>query len=375
MELQIKREVIIKLSNLYRQASKKEKGIILNDLIRLTAYNRAYARRVLRKPPIQKQKRRRKTSSYLCILGELQMLWKASNYCCGQLLVAALPQLLPVLKRDGNLVITVEQEKLLLQISSATIDRLLKPERNKLGIKGRSGTKPGTLLKSQIPVRIYTPWDERKPGFVELDLVAHCGDSLRGEYINTLDVVDLATGWSERQGLVGKGEHRTKLAFLALEQRFPFPIKGIDSDNGSEFINDHFLRLTRNRRMTFTRCRPGRKNDQAHVEQKNYSTVRKIIGYKRLETEEQLKLLNNIYLLLSDYLNFFIPTFKLEKKERIGAKIKRIYGKPKTPYQRTIEHQGIKKTIKQELTVKYRSLNPVSLLLEIHKQNKLLYAS
>lgn len=375
MEIQIKREVIIKLSILYKQASKKEKGNLLNELIRLTAYNRAYARRVLRKPPIQKQIRRKKASSYLCVLVELQTLWKASNYCCGQLLVAALPQLLSVLKRDGNLIITADKEKLLLQISSATIDRLLKPERNKLGIKGRSGTKPGTLLKSQIPVRIYTPWDERKPGFVELDLVAHCGDSLRGEYINTLDVVDLATGWSERQGLVGKGEYRTKQAFLALEQRFPFPIKGIDSDNGSEFINDHFLRLTRNRRMTFTRCRPGRKNDQAHIEQKNYSTVRKIVGYKRLETEEQLKLLNNIYVLFSDYLNFFIPTFKLEKKERIGAKIKRVYGKPKTPYQRTIEHPEITNEIKQKLMVKYRSLNPVVLLHEIHTLNKLLQVS
>jgi hypothetical protein len=375
MEIQIKREVIIKLSKLYKQAGKKEKGNLLNELIRLTGYNRSYARRVLRKPSIQKQNRRKKASSYLCILVELQMLWKASNYCCGQLLVAALPQLLHVLKRDGNLVITEEQEKLLLQISSATIDRLLKPERNKLGIKGRSGTKPGTLLKSQIPVRIYTPWDERKPGFVELDLVAHCGDSLRGEYINTLDVVDLATGWSERHGLVGKGEYRTQQAFLALEKRFPFPIKGIDSDNGSEFINDHFLRLTRKRRMTFTRCRPGRKNDQAHVEQKNYSTVRKIIGYKRLETEEQLRLLNNIYVLLSDYLNFFIPTFKLEKKERIGAKIKRVYGKPKTPYQRTLEHPKITDETKQKLMGKYRSLNPVALLLEINKQNKLLSVS
>jgi hypothetical protein len=367
MELNTKRDIVRKLSEAYWKAQKKEKGNILAELIRLTGYHRVYARRVLRDPPKEAKQSRNKPSSYAPVLLELRKLWKTSNYCCGQLLVAAIPALIPVLKRTGDLTLTQEQENLLLRISSATIDRLLKPERKKLGVKGRSGTKPGALLKHQIPVKTFTPWDEQMPGFLEIDCVAHCGESLWGEYINTLDCVDLATCWSEKQALLGKGERRTIEAFLKVEKRYVFPILGIDSDNGNEFINWHFLRLAKEKHITFTRSRPFKKNDQAHIEQKNYSTVRKIIGYKRLTTETQLSQINELYSLLSDYQNFFIPTKKLEKRICIGAKHKRVYAKPTTPYQRVLAHSKIAEEIKEKLREKYQTLNPVTLLESINQ--------
>jgi len=234
-------------------------------------------------------------------------------------------------------------------------------------LKEDPGTKPGALLKHQIPVRVFTPWDEQIPGFVEIDYVAHCGETLADTYISSLDGVDIATTWTEKQACLGRSEKVTVEAYEEIEKRFPFKILGIDSDNDALFINWHFLRMTKRKQITFTRSRAYRKNDQAHIEQKNWSTVRKIIGYKRLETEKQLKILNHIYKLLSDYLNFFIPTLKLVKKEHIGSKVKRIYDKPKTPYRRVLDHPNIGENNKVSLKSKYQTLNPATLLREINK--------
>ncbi len=316
--------------------------------------------------------RRYRPSRYLVILPQLKKLWAVSNFSCGKILVPAIPEFLESLLRFKEIKASKSEKKLLLKISAATVDRLLKADRKRLEIKGRSGTKPGTLLKHQIPVRIFTPWDEQTPGFLEIDLVAHCGESLIDTYINTLDAVDIATCWTEKQALMGKSERVTIEGFEQMEKRFPFNVLGIDSDNGSEFINWHFLRMAQRKHITFTRSRAYRSNDQAHIEQKNFSTVRKIIGYRRLETEKQQEILNQIYQLLSDYLNFFIPTLKLVRKEHIGSKVRRIYDKPKTPYQRVMEHQAIPEDIKLNLKSKYQTLNPVSLLGEINKLGKLL---
>lgn len=372
LDLKTKQVVVKQLAKQYKKSPKKEKGVILTELVRLTGYNRSYAR----KPPVKRKvQRRTKVSKYQVILKPLRRLWVISNFACGQLLVSAIPDLLEQLIKFDEIKVTKKEGKLLLKISSATVNRLLKPDRKRLEIKGRSGTKPGTLLKHQIPVRIFTPWDEQIPGFLEIDLVAHCGESLVDTYINTLDAVDISTTWTEKQALMGKGERLTVEAFENLEKRFPFKILGIDSDNGSEFINWHFLRLTQRRKITFTRSRAYRKNDQAHVEQKNFSTVRKIIGYRRLETEKQLAILNRIYQLLSDYLNFFLPTLKLVSKETIGSKVKRIYGKPKTPYLRILEHPDIPEEIKTNLRKKYQTLNPAALLREINKLGRELTKS
>lgn len=372
MDGKTKKAVVEIFARGYRRATKKGKNLILTELIQLTGYNRCYARYILRNPSSQQipKIRAKRRSIYTFILPKLRKIWQTANYACGKLLVVMIPEFLLQLEKYGEIQVTDDERKLLLRVSSSTIDRLLRNDKKAHGIKGRSGTKPGTLLKSQIPIKIFTPWNERKPGYTEIDLVAHCGDTLRGDFINTLDTVDIATGWSEKQALMGKGEYATLKAYDALEKRYPFPILGIDCDNGSEFINAHFFRMTQKRKITFTRARSGRKNDQAHIEQQNYSTVRKIVGYQRFETEKHLEVLNKIYGLLSDYLNFFIPTFKLVKKERIGSKIKRIYDSPKTPYQRVLEHPDIPEETKQKLKSKYESLNPAALLREI---NKLVY--
>lgn len=357
----------------YRKVSKKQKGLILTEVVSLTGYHRKHARKLLNNPPSKFKFKRYKPSKYLSILVKLKKLWAVSNFACGKILVPAIPELLESLLRFKEIKVSKSDKKLLLQISAATVDRLLKPDRKRLEIKGRSGTKPGTLLKHQIPVRIFTPWDEQTPGFLEIDLVAHCGESLMDTYINTLDAVDIATTWTEKQACMGKSERSVIEAYEEMEKRFPFRILGIDSDNGSEFINWHFLRLAKRKQITFTRSRAYRKNDQAHIEQKNFSTVRKIIGYRRLETAKQLEVLNQIYKLLSDYLNFFIPTLKLVRKEHIGSKVKRIYDKPKTPYLRVLEHPDINEITKTNLKSKYLILNPADLIRKINRlTNKLL---
>ncbi len=369
MDLNTRKEIVKKLSKEYRQVTKKTKGMILTELIRLTGYERSHARFVLRNPPSATpiKQRRKRLGRYEPILPVLKRVWAVANFACGKLLVPGLPTLVAALERFKELKLKEEERKLLLAISPASCDRWLKAERTKLTLKGRSGTKPGTLLKHQIPVRIFTPWNEEQPGFLEVDLVAHCGDSLRDTYLNSLDAVDLATTWTEKQAFRGRGELLTVGAFEALEKRIPFPVLGLDSDNDSLFINGHFLRLSRRRKITFTRSRPYRKNDQAHIEQKNYSTVRKIVGYRRLESAEELEILNQVYLLLSDYLNFFIPTQKLLRKEHVGAKIKRIYDQAQTPYQRVLKHPRIGQAAKDRLRERFFTLNPAFLIKEINR--------
>lgn len=354
----------------YKRASKKEKGRILSEVIKLTGYYKTYAVELLRDPVRPKQHKaikRSRPSSYLPVFKELKKLWAISNFACGKILVPSLPGFLEQLIKFKELKITANQKKLLLKISPATVDRLLKTERKRLQIKGKSGTKPGPLLKHQIPVRVFTPWDEQVPGFVEIDYVAHCGETLADTYINTLDATDIATCWTEKEACMGRSERATVEAFEKLEGKFPFHILGVDSDNDTLFINWHFMRMCRRKKITFTRSRAYRKNDQAHIEQKNWSTVRKIIGYKRLETEKQLEVLNQIYQLLSNYLNFFISNSKLVRKDHIGSKVKRIYDQPKTAYLRVLEHPGIEMEVKKRLKEKYQDLNPAQLMRQINK--------
>jgi len=358
----------------YTRSGKKEKGRILAEVSKLTGYYKTYACELLTKPPSSGKKKikRVRFSKYLKVWDILRKLWATSNFACGKILVEAIPGLLESMIRFGEIKVTKEKEKLLLKISASTCDRLLKSERKKLEIKGRSGTKPGPLLKHQIPVRIFTPWDEQTPGFVEIDYVAHCGETLADTYISSLDAIDIATCWTEKEACLGRSEKATVEAFEKLEGRFPFKILGVDSDNDALFINWHFLRMTKRRKITFTRSRAYRKNDQAHIEQKNWSTVRKIIGYQRLETEKQLVILNRIYQLLSDYLNFFIPTLKLVRKEHTGSRTKRIYDKATTPYQRVLDHPNIDEDTKLKLKSKYLTLNPAALLREINRLTRQL---
>lgn len=376
MDLKTKKEIVKKLTPSYGRSSKKDKGVILNELIGLTGYERSYARYTLRHPRTKETQilRRRYPSRYKSVFDLLKRIWTISSFACGKILVASLPTLISSLERFGEIKLNGHKRKLLLSISAATCDRLLKTERKKINLKGRSGTKPGTLLKNQIPIKIFTPWNEEGIGFIEIDLVAHCGDSLRDTYINTLDSVDIATCWTEKQAFMGRGEMGTLAAYEMMEKRFPFVIRGIDSDNDVVFINGHFIRMAQRKKITFTRSRPYRQNDQAHIEQKNYSTVRKIVGYKRLETETELKILNQIYLLLSDYLNFFISNQKLLRKERLGSKVKRVYDQAQAPYQRVLNQPHILAEIKRKLRGRFLTLNPAFLVREINRLTRKLLA-
>jgi hypothetical protein len=245
-------------------------------------------------------------------------------------------------------------------MSRATLDRCLQSVRQQPR-RGLSTTKPGTLLKQAIPVRTFADWQDTRPGFVEIDLVAHCGDSAHGEYLHTLNVIDLATGWSECLVLANRSQRQVSAAIERLRQRLPFPLLGIDSDNDSAFINDNLYRYCLREQITFTRSRPYKKNDQAHVEQKNWSVVRRLIGYDRYESDPALQLFEAIYQDWRLYVNFFQPVLKLVEKRRVGSKVIKKYDTARTPYQRVLESPDVTDQTKEQLRQLYLTLNPVVL--------------
>jgi hypothetical protein len=299
-------------------------------------------------------------------------IWEICGRICSKRLQPFLPEMITVLERHQEIQLSAETKTLLLEMSSATIDRRLKQERFK-SRRGLSTTKPGTLLKKSIPVRTYTPWDEEKPGFEEIDLVAHCGHTTEGQYLFTLTSTDIATGWTECRAIANKTQVAVSTAVQELQLLFPFDLLGLDSDNGSEFINETLFRYCQDNKITFTRSRPYHKNDQAHVEQKNWSVVRRTVGYDRLETPEELALLNSIYADLRLYVNFFQPVFKLIGKDKVDGKIIKNYDVPITPYRRVMASELVSVEAKARLTNSYVSLNPVSLRNSIDKNVALLW--
>jgi len=357
----------------YKHAKKKEKSELLHRLVEMTGYSRKHLMEILPNPPkVRKRKKRVQKSKYLQVLKPLRMLWAVSNYACGQRLKPFIPSLIAALKRHKELVVLPEERKLLLQISSATIDRLLTHDRKRINIKGKSRTKPGSLLKHQIPIKTWRDWDNTTPGFIEIDSVHHCGGSLFGDYVYTLDTVDVSTGWNECSAHMGRGEYRTIQALETIRGRFPFPLLGIDFDCGGEFVNWHLVRYCERNHITYTRAREGISNDQPYIEQQNYSVVRRFVGYQRLDTEKQLERTNKIYGLLSDYQNFFQPVMRLKTKVRDGARVTRKYDAPLTAYQRVLKRKDIPKDTKQKLGERYKKLNPKRLLLEITNLGKKL---
>jgi len=363
MSQRSKKEVLERIRARYLKASKAEKQIILDELTATTGYNRKYAIRVLRHPRRSKGlkkagRKRRYTGETIQIL---EQLWEMGGRLCSKRLHPFLPEWIRKLEECGEISLTQEVKAQLLSMSRSTIDRRLQPARIKEKKRGLSSTKPGTLLKRQIPVRIYTPWDEQQPGFLEIDLVAHCGETTAGNYLNTLTATDLATGWTECLALPNKTQTATFLAIKKLQERLPFPLLGLDSDNGSEFINDMLYRFCLDQQITFTRCRPYRKNDQAHVEQKNWSVVRHTVGYDRFETQAELDLLSSIYADLRLFVNFFQPVEKLISSTTINGVKHKQYDQAKTPYQRVLEDPRVDEKYKTQLRILYNSLNPVTI--------------
>ena len=359
-----------------KAGGRKEKAKILDEFCATAAYSRKYAIDKLRKlnfkdMPPQRRKRKKLYSGEAD--AALIRIWEYYGCLCAERLHPFMREGIRKLEQFGNLGITDGVKKELLKMSRSTIGRRVMEHAERYGKgKGLSGTRPGSLLKKHIPIRTQS-WDMAKPGFSEIDLVAHCGGSLSGDFINTLQLVDILTTWTERKAVMGKSQAAVFAGILDIEKKLPFPVLGYDSDNGSEFINGQLLRYCRSRGIAFTRSRPYMKKDNAHIEQKNWTLVRKVLGYGRFDTQYQLMLINDLYdNELRLYLNFFQPTMKLSKKERFGAKIRRKYDGAKTPYRRVLECPEIPESKKAELRALYESLDPVKLKKEIDRKIKII---
>lgn len=362
-------------SRKYQKSRKKDKSLLLSTISGITGYSRKHLMEILANPPkTKKVVCRSRPSTYLPIIKLLRTLWVVSNYACGKRLVPMISVYVDSLERFGELHTNAKERKLLFSISPAICDRLLRVDRKRMRVtlKGRSGTKPGTLLKHQIPIRTWADWDNTTPGFLEIDSVHHCGFTLTGEYIFTLDTIDVCTGWNECAAHLGRSEQNTISALEKIKRRLPFPLRGIDFDCGGEFVNYHLVRYAEKNKITYTRARAAMKNDQPYVEQQNYSVVRRFVGYQRLDTSEQLRVLNQLYELLSDYQNFFQSIMKLKEKIRDRARVTRTYHRAETAYQRVLERNDISEETKQKLTERFLKLNPKKLILEITKLGRKL---
>jgi len=356
----------------YWRASEKEKHTILDEFVANTGYHRKYALALLHKrsrPPASEGQRRRTRTYTQEVADALIFIWEVCHHIGPRRLQPFLQEMVPALERHGEIVLTAATRQLLLTMSISTVDRLLKPARRRLTPHGRSTTKPGTLLKKRIPIRTWAGWDDAKPGFLEVDLVAHCGESTSGAYLETLDCVDVATAWCECLVPRNQGQQAVFAALVEVRQRLPMPLLGIDSDNDSAFINRHLERYCVQEKLTFTRGRAYQKNDQAHVEGKNWTVVRQFVGYDRYEGDVARAELNALYKDLRLYVNFFQPVRKLkEKTRRLDGKVKKVYDRAQTPYQRVLASPDVTDADKDKLRVLYLTLNPVTLHNAIEKQ-------
>jgi len=354
----------------YRKAKKSEKTKILDEYLKLLGGgNRKYAifslnregKKQLRVVDgkyvnveiTNKVRRKRVYRPYYDeeVAEALIKLWKFFRYVCGERLVPLLRENLDVISRKRRFHMSAEVKQKLATISRATVERLIAGERKKHKLKGRSTTKRGTLLKNQIPVRVFWAWDDKKPGFCEIDTVSHDGGGeITPHYAWTLTVTDVALGWTEVRALKNKAQRWTIQAACDIYDAFPVPIRGVDSDGGSEFINQYFKKWCDERSITFTRGRSHHSNDNCFVEQKNGDVVRKTVGYARFQGDETLSALERVYSYLNPLINYFYPTKKLIAKDKLpNGKIKKVYEKQlKTPYQRLLEHSDISDTLKEQ---------------------------
>lgn len=361
-----KKEYLKQIAPRYQKASKNDKSRLLTEFCQICGYHRKYAihklRALLHSPrrPVKQLPRGPKPKYHHPEIQQtLKQIWITANLPCSKRLKAVLPLWLPAYQQQFGF-LKLNSLKRLLTISPATIDRILRPTRHLYRGKGRCATKPGLLLKHHIPIKT-NQWDESKPGFLEADTVHHCGSSLSGTYVITTNIVDIATGWNEQRATFGIAHTDIAAQIKDIEASLPFPIQGFDCDNGHEFINQTLLRYFLNRTIPiqFTRSRPYYKNDNAHIEGKNWTHIRQWLGYRRFENSLISSLLNDLY--KNEwrlFQNFFMPSVKLQAKQRIGSKIIKSYDSPKTPYQRVLESKLIVSTTKQKLTALFKTLNP-----------------
>ena len=352
----------------YLRVSKGEKGKILDEFMQVTGLHRKAAIRLINRVDRPRTgKRRGRPRRYgPDVAGMLKVIWEASDRLCSKRLWPFLPEMVKVLRQHNEQRINAFLEGQLCQMSPSTIDRLLRPYRRIGGRKSPSTTRPGSLLKSCIPIRTFADWQENKPGFIETDLVAHCGESAEGFYLNTLCAVDVASGWTECLPVWGKWQEKVRQSIHRMRQHLPLPLLGIDSDNGSEFINRCLYNYCRDEKITFTRSRSYKKNDSCHVEQKNGNVVRRFVGYDRYASKAAFECLGRVYDMVRLYINFFQPTMKLVSKTRHGARVHKTYDTARTPYQRLVKSGVLTEAKQAELATTYHGLNPVLLLNQIN---------
>lgn len=330
-----RREYVQAIRQRYVHAPRAVKQHILDEVCAVTGYHRKYAIQVLAgaPPPTRPRPRRRRAPTYGArTIASLAAIWEAAGYPWSARLKALLPLWLPWATQ--RFAITPEQERQLLTISPSTIDRRLQTKKTALRRRRYGRTKPGTLLKHQIPIKT-AHWDVTSPGFVEADLVAHSGNAADGEFLHSLNLTDIHTAWVETRAVLGRGQTGVLQALEAMADALPFALCGLDSDNGSEFINHHLVRYCQQHGIQFTRGRPYKKDDNAHIEQKNWTHVRKLLGWDRYDSLEALEASNDLYRHeLRLMMNLFQPSVKLVRKVRVGSRLRRVYDQPQTPLDR-----------------------------------------
>lgn len=376
MSLQTRKELLFRMRSRYQQADREEKSKILSGFIAATGYHRKYAAAILAAHPQAHISRERKYRRLYddTVRQALVVIWNAAGQICSKRLAPFMTDFVETLERFGHLSLNEDVRRKLLTMSAASMDRLLKNERSRHP-RGVSTTRPGNLLKQRIKVRTFGQWDDAVPGFFEADLVAHCGDRADGPFINSLVMTDISTGWIEFIPLLRKCDSDVIAGLEAIKSVLPVPIMGLDTDNGCEFINHTLLKYCESNQITFTRSRVYKKNDQAHVEQKNGSVIRRIVGYERFEGIEGVTHLLALYKMLRLYVNFFQPSCKLIRKTRTGSKISKEYDSAKTPAQRMLDSNLVTAETKRKLVQMRDELDPVLLFEQIGKLQEELFSA
>ncbi len=364
-----RREYLRAILDRYHRSGAEQKGTILDEFCKVCGYHRKYAIRLLNgpRPEVRPRPRRVRGPSYgRIVIQALAQIWEAAGYPWSVRLKAMLPLWLPWLR--PRVTLSAEQERQLRTISPRQIDRRLQPRKRVLRRRLYGRTKPGTLLKHHIPIKT-DHWDVSDPGFTEIDLVSHSGDCAEGEFAHSFNLTDIHTTWTETYAVLGKGETGILAGLEEMRQALPFALRGIDSDNGSEFLNHHLVRYCRAGQIQFTRGRPYKKDDNAHIEQKNWTHVRKLIGWDRYDSPAAVGLMNDLYRHeLRLMMNLFQPSVKLVRKQRVGSKLKRIYDRPQTPLDRLRACPGVDRAQVNELLRLRATTDPFELARTIEKK-------